>query len=129
MPQVASALNDCLPVDFQDRRGLAEIRIANDNPTNPYAYRPRCVTISEGTRVEFAAIPNFGMHPLYGGTVSGAQATIDPSSPIGAFTSGDQGARVLVDAGEFPYFCDFHFASGMKGSIRVIPQLFADGFD
>ncbi len=129
MPEVASALNDCLPADFQDRLGLAEIRIVNDNPTNPFVYRPRCVTISEGTRVQFAAIPDFGMHPLYGGTVSGAQAIIDPSSPIGSFTSGSEGERILIDAGEFPYFCDFHFAAGMKGSIRVIPQLFADGFD
>ncbi|MEO7014235.1 MAG: hypothetical protein ABI127_07960 [Dokdonella sp.] len=118
-----------MATDFQDRKGQAEIRIANDNPTNPFAYRPRCVTISEGTRILFAAIPDFGMHPLYGGTVSGGQATIDPSSPIGSFTSGTEGQRILVDAGEFPYFCDFHFAAGMKGSIRVVPQLFADGFD
>lgn len=129
MPQVAHALNDCLAGTFQDRRGLAEIRIANDNPTNQFTYRPRCVTISEGTRVRFAAIPDFGMHPLYGGLVSGGQATIDPSSPIGSFTSGSEGERILLDAGEFPYFCDFHFAGGMKGSIVVVPQLFADGFD
>ena len=129
VPRAASALNDCLIADFQDRHGLAEIRIANDNPTNRLVYRPRCVTISEGTRVKFAAIPDFGMHPLYGGTVSDGQATIDPSSPIGSFTSGTEGERVLVVAGEFPYFCDFHFAAGMKGSIRVVPQLFADGFD
>ena len=129
LPRAANALNDCLVADFQDRRGLAEIRIANDNPTNPLVYRPRCVTISEGTRVTFAAIPDFGMHPLYGGTASGGQASIDPASPIGSFTSGAEGQRTLVDAGEFPYFCDFHFATGMKGSIRVVPQLYADGFD
>ena len=129
MLQVAHALNDCLAGQFQDRRGQAEVRIANDNPTNQFTYRPRCVTISEGTRVRFAAIPDFGMHPLYGGSVSGGQATIDPSSPIGSFTSGSEGERILIDSGEFPYFCDFHFAVGMKGSIVVVPQLFADGFD
>jgi plastocyanin len=129
VPRAAQALNDCLEADFQNRRGLADVRVVNDNPTNPFVYRPRCMTISEGTRVQFAAIPEFGMHPLYGGTVSAGQAIIDPNSPIGSFTSGTEGERVLLDAGEFPYFCDFHFGSGMMGSIRVVPQLFADGFD
>lgn len=129
LPSVAAALNNCLDAEFQDRRGQAEIFIANDNPGNPFAYRPRCVTISEGTGVHFAAIPDFGMHPLYGGIVSGDQATIDPASPIGSFTSGTEGERVLIEAGEFPYFCDFHFAAGMMGSIRVVPELFADGFE
>lgn len=129
LPQTGFALNNCLVAEFQDRHGQAEIRIANDNPGNPYVYRPRCVTISEGTRVHFVAMPGFGMHPLYGGTVSGGIATIDPASPIGSFTSGEEGESVLVAAGEFPFFCDFHFAAGMMGSIRVIPQLFADGFD
>lgn len=129
LPQAAYALNNCLATDFQDRHGQAEIQIANDNPGNPFIYRPRCVTISEGTRVHFVAVPDFGMHPLYGGTVSGGQANIDPDSPIGSFTSGDVGERVLTAAGEFPFFCDFHFAASMMGSIRVIPQLFADGFD
>ena len=129
LPQAAHALNNCLATDFQDRHGQAEIQIANDNPGNPYVYRPRCVTISEGTKVHFAAVPDFGMHPLYGGTVSGGEATIDPASPIGSLGSGAQGERVLIASGEFPFFCDFHFASGMMGSIRVIPQLFADGFD
>jgi len=125
----AMALNNCIESDFQDQRGRAEIQIANDNPTNMFVYRPRCVKISEGTRVTFRAVPNFGMHPLYGGVVSGGQATIDPTSPIGTISSGTEEQRILTDAGEFPYFCDVHFANGMSGSIRVVPQLFADGFD
>ncbi|MEZ5463449.1 hypothetical protein [Dokdonella sp.] len=125
----ALALNNCLDNDFADRRGEAVVQIANDDPTNMFRYRPRCVTISEGTLVEFRAVPNFGMHPLFGGTVSGGVATIDPASPIGPFTSGTLGEAMLVAAGEYPYFCDFHFASGMMGSIRVVPELFADGFD
>ncbi len=123
------ALNNCLDAEFQDRHGQAQVFIANDSPAYPFVYRPRCVIISEGTRVRFAAIPDFGMHPLYGGLVNDGQATIDPNSPIGSFTSGTEGERMLIESGEFPYFCDFHFAAGMMGSIRVIPQLFADGFD
>jgi plastocyanin len=129
VPASASALNNCLDADFADRRGQAELVVANDDPTNPLRYRPRCATVSEGTRIVFRAVPNFGMHPLYGGTVSGGVATIDPSSPIGSISSGNEADRVLVVAGEFPFFCDFHYAQGMLGSLRVVPQLFADGFD
>lgn len=125
----AWALNSCIDADFQDRRGLAEIRIANDSPGNPLSYRPRCVTISEGTLIHFAAVPNFGSHPLYGGVVSNGEATIDPNSPIGSITSGTDADRVWVGTGEFPYFCDIHFSIGMLGSIRVVPELFVDGFD
>ena len=128
-PRPALALNNCTEGDFVDRRGRAELVVANDNPTQPFVYRPRCATISEGTRVVFRAVPNFGMHPLYGGIVSAGMATIDPDSPIGSITSGDEAARVLVAAGEFPFFCDFHYPQGMLGSLRVVPQLFADGFD
>ena len=129
VPASASALNNCLDADFADRRGQAELVVANDDPTNPLRYRPRCATVSEGTRIVFRTVPNFGMHPLYGGTVTGGVATIDPSSPIGSISSGNEADRVLVVAGEFPFFCDFHYAQGMLGSLRVVPQLFADGFD
>lgn len=125
----ASALNNCDDSNFADLRGAASIQIANDDPTNMFRYRPRCATISEGTRVVFMGVPNFGMHPMFGGTVVGSVATIDPSSPIGPFTSGTVGEVTFVATGEYPYFCDFHFTSGMMGSIRVVPELFADGFD
>ncbi len=125
----AMALNDCFDADFVDRRGRAELVVANDDPTNLFRYRPRCATVSEGTRIVFRANPNFGMHPLYGGTVSGGIATIDPASPIGSINSGAEAVRVLPVPGEFPFFCDFHYAQGMLGSLRVVPQLFADGFD
>jgi plastocyanin len=123
------ALNNCIDSDFVDRRGLAQISIANDDPTNPYRYRPRCVTISEGTVVTFRAVPDFGMHPLYGGTVDGGAATMDPASPIGSIGIGTEAMRVLVTSGEFPFFCDVHYDQGMAGSIRVVPELFANGFD
>ena len=126
---VARALNNCADADFLDRRGYAEVTIANDDPLNPHRYRPRCVTISEGTRVVFQATPNFGSHPLYGGIVSGGVATIDPESPIGSINTGTEAERTLVERGEFPFFCDFHYSMGMMGSIRVVPEMFRDGFD
>ena len=125
----AQALNNCAESGFLDRRGVAELVIANDDPFNPHRYRPRCATVSEGTRVVFQATPNFGSHPLYGGIVDNGVATIDPGSPIGSITGGTEAERVLVASGEFPFFCDFHFSMGMMGSVRVVPALFADGFE
>ena len=127
----AWGLNNCLPADLAatDRRGSNPLIIANDNPGNPFLYRPRCATISAGTTVIFRATPNFGMHPLFGGTVSAGVATIDPTSPIGSVISGTEYSVLLETPGEYPYFCDFHYADGMLGSLRVVPQLFADGFE
>ena len=125
----AQALNNCLDADFIDYRGEAVLIVANDIPLQPHRYRPRCATVSEGTTIVFRAVPNFGSHPLYGGLVSGGVATIDPDSPIGSITSGEEELRTLVVWGEFPYFCDFHYSMGMMGSIRVVPELFRDGFD
>lgn len=124
-------MNNCLAADFAatDRRAENPVVIANDNLGNPFLYRPRCATLSAGTTVIFRAVPDFGMHPLYGGTVAAGTATIDPSSPIGSANTGTEHVVLLEAAGEYPYFCDFHYNSGMLGSIRVVPQLFADGFE
>ncbi|MEZ5468715.1 MAG: hypothetical protein R3F18_13810 [Lysobacterales bacterium] len=75
------ALNNCLPENFIDRRGLDDVVIVNDQPGNPFLYRPRCLTVSAGARVLFRAVPSFGNHPLFAGTVSGVY-TPDPTSPI-----------------------------------------------
>ncbi len=124
-----AAANGCLPTDFQDRRGEASIVIANDNLANPFLYRPRCARISAGTEVRFQALPDFGMHPLFAGAVVAGVATFDPSSPIGSATIGTEHVVRIDDVGEFPYYCDFHFVQGMQGSILVVPELFADGFE
>lgn len=125
----ASALNNCLEGDFIDYRGEASLVIANDDPFNVHRYRPRCSIVSEGTTLVFRAVPNFGTHPLYGGVVSGGVATIDPDSPIESIGTGTEAERTLVESGEFPFFCDFHYQMGMMGSVRVVPELFRDGFD
>lgn len=125
----AHALNNCLPGDFIDRRGRDDVVIANDQPGNPFLYRPRCVTVSAGANVLFRALPGFGNHPLFAGTVIGGVATFDPTSPIGAITSGEQELVTFPAEGEYPYYCDFHFSQGMAGSVRVVPEWFADGFE
>lgn len=127
----ASALNNCLPADFAatDRRSDNPVVIANDSPGNPFLYRPRCATIAAGTTVIFRGVPDFGLHPLYAGIVSGGTATIDSNSPLGSVSTGTEYTVVLNEPGEYPYFCDFHYNSGMLGSLRVVPQLFASGFE
>ncbi len=125
----APALNNCLPGNFVDRRGQDDVVIANDQPGNPFLYRPRCLTVSAGARVLFRALPDFGNHPLFAGTVNGSTATIDPTSPIGTITSGPERAVTFPAPGEFPYYCDFHFQQGMLGSVQVVPEWFANGFE
>jgi plastocyanin len=129
MPGIVLAENGCSDL-WSDYRGAALVEIANDDPGNPFRYRPRCAMIVAGTVVRFRAIPEFGNHPLFAGTIENGKPVVDPDSPIGSITSGTEAERVLPEAGEFPYFCDFHYASGMQGSILVLPQVvFADGFD
>lgn len=125
----AFALNNCLPENFVDRRGLDDVVIVNDQPGNPFLYRPRCLTVSAGARVILRAVPSFGNHPLFAGTVAAGSATFDPGSPIGSITSGSEATVVFPNAGEFPYYCDFHFSQGMLGSVQVVPEWFADGFE
>jgi len=127
----AHALNNCLASDFaaNDRRGSNPLVISNNSPGNPFLYRPRCALIAAGATVIFRGLPNFGMHPLFAGTVSAGSGTFDPNSPIGSIVSGDEHQVVMMDPGEFPYFCDFHLGNGMFGSLMVVPQLFADGFE
>ena len=125
----AAALNNCLEADFIDYRGEATLVIANDDPFNVHRYRPRCATVSEGTTIVFRAVPNFGTHPLLGGIVSGGVGKFDPESPIGSIGTGTEAERTLVESGEFPFFCDFHYSMGMMGSVRVVPELFRDGFE
>lgn len=128
-PCPALALNNCLPENFLDRRGRDDVVIANDLPGNPFLYRPRCVTVSAGASVLFRALPGFGNHPLFAGSVSGGVATFDPGSPIGSITTGEEQAVTFTQPGEYPYYCDFHYAQGMLGSVRVAPEWFANGFE
>ena len=52
--------------------------------------------------------------------VAGAYWWLDPQPP----------RTVTFPApGEFPYYCDFHFQQGMLGSVQVVPEWFANGFE
>ena len=126
----AEAENNCFAGDFVDLRGLQQIVVANNDPGNTYKYRPRCAKVTAGTVVRFEAIPSFGVHPLYGGTIEDGMPVMDPGSPIGSILSGTSAERLLDTAGEFPFYCDAHYTLGMQGSILVLPeQIFVNGFE
>ena len=71
------------------------------------------ILVASGTQVHWNG--NFSTHPLAGGVVP----TKDPSSPISlASAVGGQVSVTFSNAGEYPYFCQVHFAS-MDGVIYV----------
>jgi plastocyanin len=57
----------------------------------------------------------FSSHPLTGGQ----DGTADPSSPIQHTATGTEATFTFPNAGTFPYYCDFHQASGMEGAVFV----------
>lgn len=118
------ALNNCS--EFTDLRSRSNVNI--NVVMGQLRYSPSCIRIAVDQRVTFNA--NFGQHPLLGGTVSGGNATFDPQSPIGQHNSGSSPVVVtFTGTGEFPFYCDFHFTSGMMGSIQVDAAFFSDGFE
>ena len=73
----------------------------------------QCILVASGTQVHWNG--SFSTHPLAGGVVP----TMDPSSPISlASAVGGQVSVTFSNAGEYPYFCEVHFAS-MDGVIYV----------
>lgn len=120
----AQALNNC--AEFTDLRSRANVNIVVT--PGQLRYSPSCIRIAVDQRVTFTT--NFGQHPLLGGTVSGGNAAFDPGSPIGQHNSGSSPVVVtFTGTGEFPFYCDFHFTSGMLGSIQVDPAFFSNGFE
>jgi plastocyanin len=86
-----------------------------------FAYTPPCFRVSAGTEVTFSG--NFTEHPLVGGQVDGTGSTApDPTSPFTPPTTGGSSrAFPLPSAGAFPFYCDVHALTGMKGVAFVVP--------
>ncbi|HVE63678.1 MAG TPA: plastocyanin/azurin family copper-binding protein [Mycobacteriales bacterium] len=84
--------------------------------TNALKFEPASLTVPVGTEVTWT---NEGIfHTVTGG----ADGTEDPSSPIGNGTLADASSTYAVTfdkPGTFPYFCQPHISSGMKGEIVV----------
>jgi plastocyanin len=121
----AHAANGCF-ANFTDLRGRSLVTIRAPL-CQVLDYQPRCARVSAGTTVRFDM--SFSCHPTFGGTVVDNEAEMDPTSPIGPWGSGGPYDVTFANVGEYPYFCDFHYMMGMTGSILVVPELFADGFE
>jgi plastocyanin len=75
-------------------------------------YTPNCIKVKTGTMVTFSGA--FANHPLAGGN---NPPTVDTTSPITATSTGTTASFNIANAGSFGFFCENHFASGMKGAI------------
>lgn len=103
----------CVLAEAEDHTAEAAITIVSEG----VKYNPRCVRVSVGTTVTFES--DFEPHPLRGGEVVGEEGVVDPNSPITPQDEGTTASFVLNEPGEFPYFCRFHIALGMFGTIWV----------
>jgi plastocyanin len=83
------------------------------------SYTPACIRVKKGTVVTFAG--GFAAHPLQGGTVTNGIPMADPTSPITLTNTGMSAMFTLSNAGDVPYYCTNHAASGMMGTIFVEP--------
>jgi len=81
------------------------------------AYDPRCVSIGVGDSVTWSG--DFAIHPLRGGYYDGSMLVPDSSSPIEPTNTGMELTTTFSAAGIYPFYCDFHGAFGMTGSVKV----------
>jgi len=114
-PVCASNANGCTLATATDLTGMA-------NPTVTFtfpAYTPPCAKIHPGQSVTFSG--SFGGHPLQEGAIVGGVPYPDPGPPITPTNAGTMATFAFPTAGTYPYYCLFHYGSGMKGAIFVVP--------
>lgn len=107
----STTVNGCDPATAEDHKADATTTVTF--PTGGLKYSPPCIKIAKGNAVKFDG--SFASHPLSGGQ----DGTMDATSPITHTTTGTTATFTFPNAGTFPYFCDFHFSSGMEGAIFV----------
>ena len=108
----AATVNGCDPTMAVDHTADTMVTI-DFGGTTGLKYAPACIKIKTGTEVTFAGA--FSSHPLS----AGEDGTPAASSPIAHTATGTSAAFTFPDVGTFPYYCDFHFSSGMEGAIFV----------
>ena len=109
------AVNNCSEGDAEDLTGQPSVTIEFDDAGS--AYRPACVIVDAGTEVVFSG--NFGIHPLQPGTIDGSTKNPAADSPLSAVTDGDPVTFALDAAGTYGFYCNIHWALGMKGAVIV----------
>lgn len=101
-----------------------------DYTTNPQpvvifsgiSYTPACIKVKQGQSVLFVGSgTDFAVHPMYGGLIDAANVKfVDTIGPIKPTTSGTSVSFTFADTGAYGFFCDFHYAAGMKGAVYVV---------
>lgn len=110
-------INGCDPATAVDHTADVTVDVAFGDAVG-FKYDPACIKIKAHSSVAFAG--TFAVHPLAAGTVDGVTTTPDPTSPITETTSGTTATFAFPSAGTFPYFCEEHYSSGMKGVVFVV---------
>jgi plastocyanin len=111
-------LNGCAETAFIDlRAGGPDSRMIMV-PRGTNTFDMPCITISAGQAVEF--MWDFALHPLAAGPVPGTTGGA-ASTPIQPQTTGALYTVTFPDAGDYPFYCATHYATGMAGVVRVVP--------
>jgi plastocyanin len=109
-------INDCTEQAALDRTAAG----ADRSVSFPgFAYTPKCMKVRVGQTVTWTG--DFGFHPLRGGLVVNGVRTPQAGNPIPATSSGASVAVTFNTAGGWGYYCNVHFAGGMRGAIFVVP--------
>jgi plastocyanin len=112
-------INGCDPNTLKDET-------ANPLPVIIFSgltYMPACIKIKVGQSVLFVGSgTDFVTHPLYGGLIDSTNVkTVDSIGPIKPTTTGNSVSVAFTSQGAYGFFCDFHYAAGMKGAVYVVP--------
>lgn len=116
----AVALNGCTEAMFVDRTAAGAERVigfGGARTSGPFTYAPRCLTVAAGQTVVFEG--SFNAHPLSPGTAPGALTAGSPNNPIPRMATTSALMVMFPAAGNYPYFCEVHYAAGMNGVVRV----------
>ncbi len=117
-PPASPGLNGCPDTAFVDRSAAgADRTVSFGTGAAAFAYAPRCITVAAGQAVTFRG--DFAVHPLSPGTSPSARDAGVGANPITRRDTGNEAQVTFASAGTYPYFCEYHYAGGMAGVVRV----------
>jgi plastocyanin len=112
----AGELNGCDIATAMDLTGMGTTTIA----ASSFVYTPPCIQVSVGTVVTVTG--NSVTHPFTGGRIVGTAKQPATSGPFMGDPFTDANAMfTMSSAGSFPFYCNNHGPSGMKGTVFVVP--------
>jgi len=117
-PATGGGFNGCSDSNFVDRTAAtADRTVAFGTGAAAFAYTPKCITVAAGQTVTFMG--DLAVHPLAPGTSPAAMDAGTAGNPIARTNTGTMARVTFASAGTYPYFCEFHYAGGMVGAVRV----------